>query len=86
MFRANLCELATTALGAQEQKQPQAPQTDIALARVLAVDASDSVSDDRFELQRQGYATAFILKVAFHCVFDQKLCARLLVCGDRMRE
>jgi hypothetical protein len=54
--------LASTALGAQEQKQPQAPrpvQTDVALALVLAVYASDSVSTDRFELQKQGYATAF---------------------------
>ena len=53
--------LATTLL-AQEQKQPQAPrpvQTDVALALVLAVDASGSVSDDRFELQKEGYATAF---------------------------
>jgi uncharacterized protein DUF1194 len=29
------------------------------LALVLAVDASGSVSDDRFELQKQGYAAAF---------------------------
>jgi hypothetical protein len=54
--------LAATALGAQEQKQPQTPrpfQTGVALALVLAVDASGSVSDDRFELQKQGYAAAF---------------------------
>jgi Protein of unknown function (DUF1194) len=53
--------LAATSLGAQEQKQ-QAPhplQTDVALALVLAVDASGSVSNDRFELQKQGYAAAF---------------------------
>ena len=65
MLRATLCALlvvAATPLGAQEQKQPQAPrpvQTDVALALVLAVDASGSVSDDRFELQKQGYAAAF---------------------------
>jgi hypothetical protein len=65
MFRATLCALlvlATTPLGAQEQKQPQAPgpnQTNVALALVLAVDASGSVSDERFELQKQGYAAAF---------------------------
>jgi hypothetical protein len=65
MLRATLCALlvvAATTLGAQEQKQPQAPrrvQTDVALALVLAVDASGSVSDDRFELQKQGYAAAF---------------------------
>jgi len=65
MLRATLCALlvlATTALGAQDQKQPQPPRplpTDVALALVLAVDASGSVSDDRFELQKQGYAAAF---------------------------
>ena len=65
MLRATLCALlvvAATPLGAQEQKQPQAPrpvQTDVALALALAVDASGSVSDDRFELQKQGYAAAF---------------------------
>jgi hypothetical protein len=54
--------LATTPLGAQQQKQPQVAlpvQTDVAVALVLAVDASGSVSNDRFELQKQGYATAF---------------------------
>jgi len=65
VLRATLCALlvlAATPLGAQEQKQPQAPrpaQTDVALALVLAVDTSGSVSDDRFELQKQGYAAAF---------------------------
>jgi hypothetical protein len=65
MLRATLCALlviAATPLGAQEQKQPQAPrpvQIDVALALVLAVDASGSVSNDRFELQKQGYAAAF---------------------------
>ena len=34
-----------------------APQVDLAL--VLAVDASGSVSEQRFELQKQGYAAAF---------------------------
>ena len=65
MLRVALCALlvvAATPLGAPEQKQPQAPgpaQTEVALALVLAVDASGSVSDDRFELQKQGYAAAF---------------------------
>src|SRR5215831_9011270 len=67
MLRAILCVLLAVAAtllgaGAQEQKQPQAPrpvQTEVALALVLAVDASGSVSDDRFELQKQGYAAAF---------------------------
>ena len=65
MLRATLCALlvvAATPLAAQEQKQPQEPrpvQTNVALALVLAVDASGSVSDDRFELQKQGYAAAF---------------------------
>jgi len=40
---------------------PQAPptQTEVSIALVLAVDASGSVSNDRFELQKQGYAAAF---------------------------
>jgi hypothetical protein len=65
MLRATLCALlvvAATPLRAQEHKQPQAPrpvQIDVALALVLAVDASGSVSNDRFELQKQGYAAAF---------------------------
>ena len=39
------------------QTKPNLPQVDLAL--VLAVDASGSVSNDRFELQTQGYAAAF---------------------------
>jgi hypothetical protein len=39
------------------QTKPALPMVDLAL--VLAVDASGSVSDDRFELQTQGYAEAF---------------------------
>jgi len=64
-LRATLCALlivAATPLRAQEQKQPQRlgpVRTEVALALVLAVDASGSVSDDRFELQKQGYAAAF---------------------------
>jgi Protein of unknown function (DUF1194) len=38
--------------------QPQA-QTNVDLQLVLAVDASGSVNDTRFELQKQGYAAAF---------------------------
>ena len=34
-------------------------QTDVAIALVLAVDTSGSVSTGRFELQKQGYAAAF---------------------------
>ena len=65
MLRATLWALsilAATQLGAQQQTQPQVPrpvQTEVALALVLAVDASGSVSTDRFELQKQGYAAAF---------------------------
>jgi hypothetical protein len=54
--------LAAAAARAQEQTPAQAPkpsQTEVALALVLAVDASGSVSNDRFELQKQGYAAAF---------------------------
>jgi hypothetical protein len=63
MLRVVLCSvllIAALPLVAQEQKPTQPPaQTDVALALVLAVDASGSVSNDRFELQKQGYAAAF---------------------------
>jgi hypothetical protein len=65
MLRATLCVLlvlAATQLAAQQRTQPQLPrppQTEVALALVLAVDASGSVSTDRFELQKRGYAAAF---------------------------
>ncbi len=65
LYRGALCALlvlAATPVRAQQETQPQAPppvQTDVALALVLAVDASGSVSTDRFELQKQGYAAAF---------------------------
>jgi Protein of unknown function (DUF1194) len=44
---------------AQAQAPPAAQKTDVALALVLAVDASGSVDNRRFELQKQGYAAAF---------------------------
>ena len=55
MLRAALCALlvvAATPLGAQEQKQPPRPvQTDVALALVLAVDASGSAGWDDLRLE-----------------------------------
>jgi hypothetical protein len=39
--------------------RPAAAQTEVALQLVLAVDASGSVDNRRFELQKQGYAAAF---------------------------
>ena len=56
-----LAALATPALS---QNQTPAPggspaQTDVTVAIVLAVDTSGSVSNARFELQKQGYAAAF---------------------------
>jgi hypothetical protein len=58
-----LCALALLAaagsrVGAQTEPQTPAP-TDVAIALVLAVDTSGSVSAGRFELQKQGYAAAF---------------------------
>ena len=50
--------LIVTSTRAQSPQAPQA-QTDVSIALVLAVDASGSVSNDRFELQKQGYAAAF---------------------------
>jgi hypothetical protein len=53
--------LAAAPVLAQVQA-PQSPpqrQADVAIALVLAVDASGSVDNRRFELQKQGYAAAF---------------------------
>jgi hypothetical protein len=56
---AALCTLLVLA-ATPVRAQPQTPrQTDIALALMLAVDASGGVSNGRFELQKQGYAAAF---------------------------
>ncbi|HYM17995.1 MAG TPA: DUF1194 domain-containing protein [Micropepsaceae bacterium] len=49
---------------AQSQRVPPRPQSQpqlpVDLSLVLAVDASGSVDDSRFELQKQGYAKAFL--------------------------
>jgi hypothetical protein len=62
-FRFAVCVvLAFAGLVAPVQAQSPAPpaQTDdVALALVLAVDASGSVDNRRFELQKRGYAAAF---------------------------
>jgi hypothetical protein len=47
------------AASAQAQAPPAEQKNDVALALVLAVDASGSVDNRRFELQKQGYAAAF---------------------------
>lgn len=49
--------LLATMLPARAQKPTPPPR--VAVALVLAVDASGSVSDQRFKLQQQGYAAAF---------------------------
>src|SRR5271163_2985032 len=57
-WQAALCALAWLAAPLAQAQQPQS-QTDVAIALVLAVDASGSVDNPRFELQKQGYAGAF---------------------------
>jgi len=57
-WQAALCALAWLAAPQAQAQQPQS-QTDVAIALVLAVDASGSVDNRRFELQKQGYAAAF---------------------------
>lgn len=62
-FGVVLCALvmlvaAGTAVRAQTPAPPQS-QSDVAIALVLAVDASGSVDNRRFELQKRGYAAAF---------------------------
>src|ERR1700691_1668851 len=64
---AGLCIVALLAIGTTTvSAQVQAPAsqqrpagTEVSVALVLALDASGSVSNDRFELQKQGYAAAF---------------------------
>jgi len=56
--------IVTAAFPAAAQAQTAAPapppaRTDVSVALVLAVDTSFSVSNDRFELQKRGYAAAF---------------------------
>jgi len=50
---------ATAPLAQSPPPAVPAPKNDVALALVLAVDTSGSVSAGRFELQKQGYAAAF---------------------------
>ena len=63
---ARLCALAllfaggvVAALAQNKLPAPQPAESDVAVALVLAVDTSGSVSMGRFELQKQGYAAAF---------------------------
>lgn len=61
---ALLAVLAAALRPASVQAQLAAPspppaQTNVSVALVLAVDCSFSVSNDRFELQKRGYAAAF---------------------------
>jgi hypothetical protein len=57
-----LLAIAAVSTTAQTQTPTPAPspaRTDVSVALVLAVDTSFSVSNSRFELQKQGYAAAF---------------------------
>src|SRR5262245_42021617 len=56
---AGLCAAWLLALVTAFATAPAAAETAVDLQLVLAVDASGSVSEERFELQRQGYAAAF---------------------------
>jgi Protein of unknown function (DUF1194) len=65
-WRAALAAFLVLAAVTPALAQGQAPapgptpaRTDVAVALVLAVDASGSVSNGRFELQKEGYAAAF---------------------------
>ena len=51
--------LAAIAAVARAQSPPPTPDAEVSLALVLAVDASGSVDNRRFELQKRGYAAAF---------------------------
>ena len=55
--RRLLCSIAALLFAAHPG--PTVAQTEVDLQLVLAVDASGSVSHQRFELQKQGYVAAF---------------------------
>ena len=59
MPRASLLRVLLIAALALFASLPARAQTQVDLLLVLAVDASGSVNDVRFELQKQGYAAAF---------------------------
>src|SRR5215469_4837139 len=50
---------ATAAQNAPNAPRPRTAEPQVDVNLVLAVDASGSVSEDRFELQKRGYAAAF---------------------------
>jgi hypothetical protein len=54
-----ICALAAQS-SAQTAKGPASTQSAVDLNLVLALDASGSVDDERFELQKQGYVRAFL--------------------------
>lgn len=56
---AAVSALILSAAAAQTPAPAPPPAIDVASALVLAVDTSGSVSSQRFELQKQGYAAAF---------------------------
>jgi hypothetical protein len=56
---ARLAAVALAALALAGSAQAQTRRTPVDLVLVLAVDASGSITDDRWELERQGYAKAF---------------------------
>src|SRR5215831_10560066 len=68
LFAFGLTAIAQAQPAAPVRPQPTAPVRpplapvgqNVDLNLVLAVDASGSVDDDRFELQKQGYAKAFL--------------------------
>jgi hypothetical protein len=58
-FGAILAMLVAIAPARAQDETSPPRQSDVAVALVLAVDTSGSVSNGRFELQKQGYAAAF---------------------------
>src|SRR3974390_488692 len=53
------CLFAAAAFAQNPGEPPASPRPAVAIALVLAVDASGSVDNRRFELQKRGYAAAF---------------------------
>jgi Protein of unknown function (DUF1194) len=58
-FLLGVVALAAIVAPTRAQSPPPAQNADVSLALMLAVDASGSVDNQRFELQKRGYAAAF---------------------------
>jgi len=77
--------IRAAALAALLSASPAHAQTKVDLELVLAIDASSSVDDSEWELQRQGYAAAFVdpkIVAAFASGPEKRVAVSVLVWAD----